>query len=75
VFLPLFECFLKRTFCDGTLFSYRIFLSLLYGLETTPFQRGFKFGKEENSAEVKSRELGGWGTMGVMFCQIIADEE
>ena len=27
-FLPLFECFLERTFCDGAQFSYRIFLNL-----------------------------------------------
>jgi len=26
-------------------FSYRIFLNLLYGLEKTSFQSGFKFGK------------------------------
>jgi len=28
-------------------FSHRIFLNLLYGLETTSFQIGFKFGKQE----------------------------
>ena len=27
-FLPLLECFLERTFCDGAPFSYRIFLNL-----------------------------------------------
>jgi hypothetical protein len=27
-FLPLLECFLERTFCDGAQFSYRIFLKL-----------------------------------------------
>jgi hypothetical protein len=27
-FLPLLECFLERTFCDGTQFSYHIFLNL-----------------------------------------------
>src|SRR5215469_5531923 len=27
-FLPLLECFLERTFCDGAQFSYRIFLNL-----------------------------------------------
>jgi len=27
-FLPLLECFLERTFCDGTQFSYCIFLNL-----------------------------------------------
>jgi len=43
--LPLLERFLERTFCDGALFSYRNFLKLLYGLETTSFQSGFKFGK------------------------------
>jgi hypothetical protein len=26
--LPLLECFLERTFCDGAQFSYRIFLNL-----------------------------------------------
>jgi hypothetical protein len=28
MFLPLLECFLERTFCDGAQFSYRIFLNL-----------------------------------------------
>ena len=46
-FLPLLECFLECTLCDGAQFSYRIFLILLYGLETTSFQSGFKFGKQE----------------------------
>jgi hypothetical protein len=27
-FLPLLECFLERTFCDGAQFSYRVFLNL-----------------------------------------------
>jgi hypothetical protein len=27
-FLPLLECFLEHTFCDGAQFSYRIFLNL-----------------------------------------------
>ena len=27
-FLPLLECFLERTFCDGVEFCYRIFLNL-----------------------------------------------
>jgi len=48
------ECFLERTVCDGAQFSYRIFLNLLYGLETTSFQSGFKFGKQEKSAGAKS---------------------
>jgi hypothetical protein len=26
-FLPMLECFLERTFCDGAQFSYRIFLN------------------------------------------------
>jgi hypothetical protein len=34
-------------FSDGAQFSYRIFLNLLFGLETTSFQSGFKFGKQE----------------------------
>jgi len=46
-FLPPLECFLERTFCDGAQFSYRFFLNLLYGLETTSFQNVFKFGKQE----------------------------
>jgi hypothetical protein len=45
----LLECFLERTFCDGAQFSYRIFLNLLYDLETTSFQSGFKFGKQEKN--------------------------
>ena len=44
-FLPLFECFLERTFCDGAQVCYRIFLNLVYGFDTTSFQSGFKFGK------------------------------
>jgi hypothetical protein len=27
-FLPLFECLLERTFCDGAQFFYRIFLNI-----------------------------------------------
>jgi len=46
-FFPLLECFLESTYCDGAQFSYCIFLNLLYGLETTSFQSGFKFGKQE----------------------------
>jgi hypothetical protein len=46
-FLPLLECFLERNVCDGAQLSYRTFLNLLYGLETTSFQSGFKFGKQE----------------------------
>jgi len=46
-FLPLLECFLERTFCDGVQFSYRIFLNQLYDLETTSFQSGFNFGKQD----------------------------
>jgi hypothetical protein len=45
-FLTLLECFLDRIFRHGAQFSYRIFLNLLYGLETTIFQSGFKFGKQ-----------------------------
>ena len=37
MFLPLLECFLERTFCDGAQFPYHIFLNLLYGLEKTTF--------------------------------------
>ena len=44
-FLPLLECFLECTLSDGAQFSYRIFLNLLSGLETTSFQSGFKCGK------------------------------
>jgi hypothetical protein len=43
----LLECFLKRTSYDGAKFSYRIFLNILYSLETTSFQSGFNFGKQE----------------------------
>jgi len=46
-FLPLLECFLERTFCDGAQFSNRIFPNPLYSLETTSFQSSFKFGKQE----------------------------
>ena len=46
-FLPLLECFLEHTFCDGEQSSYRIFLNFLYGLEKTSFQSGFKFWKQE----------------------------
>jgi hypothetical protein len=37
-------------------FCYRIFLNLTYGLETTFFQNGFKFGKQEKSDGIKSGE-------------------
>jgi len=47
---------MERTFCDGAQFPYRIFLNLLYGLETIYFQSGFKFGKQEKSAGAKSEE-------------------
>jgi len=40
--LTLLECFLEPTFCDGALYSYRIVLNLLYGMETTSFQSYFK---------------------------------
>jgi len=30
--------FLESAFCEGSHFSYRIFLNHLYGLETTSFQ-------------------------------------
>jgi hypothetical protein len=46
-FLPLLECFLELTFCDGAQFSYHIFLNLSYGLEMMSFPSGFKFGKQE----------------------------
>ena len=36
-FLPLLGQFLEPTYCDGAQFSFRIFLNLLYGLETTSF--------------------------------------
>jgi hypothetical protein len=52
LFLPLLECFLERTFCDGAHVSYRIFLNLRYGLETTSFQSDFKFGKQQKVAGV-----------------------
>jgi len=48
-FLPLLECFLEHNSCDGTQFSYRIFLNLLYSLETTSFQSGFKFKTKFNA--------------------------
>jgi hypothetical protein len=44
-FLPLLKCFLE--FCDGVQFSYRIFMTLPSGLETTSFQSGFKCGTQE----------------------------
>ena len=40
---------MERTCCDGAQFSYRIFLNLLYGFETTSFQSGFKLLKQENA--------------------------
>ena len=46
-FLPLLECFLERTFCNGAQFPYHVLLNLLYGLETTSYQNGFKFRKPE----------------------------
>jgi hypothetical protein len=46
-FLPLLKRFLERILFDGVQFSYRIFLNLLCGFETTCFQSGFKFGKQE----------------------------
>jgi len=48
-FLPLLECFLERTCCNDAQFFYRIFLNLLYCLETKSLQSGFKFGKQEKS--------------------------
>jgi len=36
-FLPLLECFLERTFSDGTQFSYRIFLNLRVFKKRTNF--------------------------------------
>ena len=75
-FLPLLECFLEHTFCDGAQFSYRIFLNLPYGLETTSFQSGFKFGKQENVCWGSFRKVWWMGHNGcLMFCQITADEE
>jgi len=59
------QCFLHcwnaswNALCDGAQFTYRIFLNLPYGLETTSFQSGFKFGKQEKVrkyAGAKSRE-------------------
>ena len=35
--LPLLECFLERTFCDGAQFSYRIFLNLRVFKKRTNF--------------------------------------
>jgi hypothetical protein len=43
------ERFLERTFCEGVHFSYRIFLNLLFGLETTSFQSVFKVWKAGKS--------------------------
>ena len=74
-FLPLLECFLERTFCDGAQFSCRILLNLLYGLETTSFQSGFNFGKQENVCWGYVRRIGLMGHNGwLMFCQITPDE-
>ena len=47
MFVSLLECLLEHTLCDGAQFCYHIFLNLHYGLETTSFQSGFKFGKQE----------------------------
>ena len=75
-FLPLLESFLEGTFCDGTQFSYCIFLNLLYGLEMTSFQSGFKFGKQEKVCWGKVQRIGWMGHNGcLMFCQITVDEE
>ena len=41
--LLLLECFLERIFCDGAQFCYRIFLNLLYGLETTYFHSDYQW--------------------------------
>ena len=72
----LSECFLERTFCDGAQFSYRIILNLLYGLETTSFQSGFNFGKQEKVCWGQVRRIGWMGhNRCLMFCQITADEK
>ena len=55
-FLPLLECFLERTFCDGEQFSCRVFLNLLYGLETTSFKVFLNLGNRKKSAGAKSGE-------------------
>jgi len=75
-FLPLLECFLDCTFCDGPRFSYRIFLTLLCGLETTSFQSGFKFGKQKKVCWGLVQRIGWMGhNRCLMFWQITADEE
>ena len=74
--LPLLECFLESTFCDGMQFCYCIFLNIVYGLEMTSFQSGFKFGKQEKVCWGYVRRIVGMGHNGcVTFCQITADEE
>jgi len=45
-FLPLLECFLERTFCDGTQFSYRIFLNLHVFKKKTYFLNSAPTSKE-----------------------------
>jgi len=76
MFLPLLECFLEHTFCDGMHFSYHIFQNLLYGLEMTSFQSGFKFGKQEKVCWGLVRRIEWMGHNGcLMFCQITVDEK
>jgi len=53
---------MERTFCDGTRLPYRIFLNLLYGLESIPFNVVLNLGNRKKPAGAKSGELGGWGT-------------
>ena len=75
-FLLLLECFLERTLSGGAHFSYHIFLNLLYGLETTSLESGFKFGKQENFCWGQGWRIGWMGHNGcLMFCQITADKE
>jgi len=75
-FLPLLECFLEYTNCDGEQFSYCVFLNLLYGLETASFQSVFKFGKQEKFCWGEVRRIGWMGHNGcLMFCQITSEEE
>jgi hypothetical protein len=65
--LPLLECFLERTFCDGAQLSYHISLNLHYGLETKSFQSGFKFGKQEKVCWGKARRIGWLGHTGCLM--------
>jgi hypothetical protein len=65
-FLPLLECFLECTFCDGMQFSYRIFLNLLCGMETS-FQSGFKFQKQENVCWGEVQRIGWMGHNGCLM--------